>query len=251
MPLPTSSNQQSLRKRDDALRRAAALFEERILPHLSPRGCALDLGTGNGHTAFTLAKHFSSVASIDIDAACVSRAQDKAETLNLPNVHLQVMDAHSLHYPDDHFDAVTCRAAIHHYKDPILVLQEVRRVLKTGAPFVVMDFCFSPAAKAALTTISKIRETDFARYFTFHEYCEILESNGFDIDTVYTYTLPRILTEWVAVAPGNVQDRLIDAFLALPSEVHAELHLTSCADGYVMTYRIVEFLVRKQHTLVP
>jgi ubiquinone/menaquinone biosynthesis C-methylase UbiE len=246
-PQPTKLTHQSLQQRDEALRRAATIFEQRVLPHLSPRIRALDLGTGNGHTAFTLAKHFSSVESIDIDSECVKRAQEKATAQNLHNINIRIMDAHALQYPDSEFDVVTCRAAIHHYTEPGKVLQQVYRVLKPGAFLVVMDFCFSPAAKAALAPLSKIRETDFARYFTFHDYCDLLETAGFTIDTIYTYTLPRVLKEWVALAPENVRDRLIDAFMALAPEVHSELRLTSDPGGCVMTYRIVELVAQKQH----
>jgi SAM-dependent methyltransferase len=249
-PQPTKVIQQSIQKRDEALRHAATIFGERVLPHLSLRTRALDLGTGNGHTAFTLAKHFSSVDSIDIDSECVKRAQEKATAQDIRNISIQIMDAHTLRYQDNEFDVVTCRAAIHHYTEPGKVLKEVHRVLRPGGFFVVMDFCFSAAAKAALAPLSKIRETDFARYYTFHDYCELLDGNGFNIDTIYTYTLPRILKEWVTMAPHSIQGRLMEAFMALAPEVHAELNLTTCAEGYVMTYRIIELLAQKHANLV-
>src|ERR1700690_1812461 len=139
---PTKGMEQSFQKPEEGLRPAAAIFEDRVLPHFTSRTRALDLGTGNGHTAFTLAKHFSSVESVDIDSECVKRAQEKATAQHVGNIGVSIMDAHSLQYPDNEFDVVTCRAAIHHYTDPGRALREVYRVLKPGGLFVVMDFCF-------------------------------------------------------------------------------------------------------------
>lgn len=250
MSEPESANltRQSYQKRDEALHRAATIFEDRVLPHLTPRTRALDLGTGNGHTAFALAKHFSSVESIDIDPQCVERARQNAAARGLQNISIRTMDAHTLQYPRAQFDVVTCRAALHHYSEPLKVLKDAYCVLKPGGFLVVMDFCFSEAAKAALAPLSKIRETDFARYYTFHDYCELLETAGFTIDTIYTYTLPRLIKEWVAVAPENIQPRLAEALMALPPSVHAELDLRESAEGRVMTYRIIEILARRGET---
>lgn len=237
--------EKSLSEREKALIKASRIFEQRIIPHFAVMNDALDLGTGNGHTTFTLTKHFKNVVSVDTDSECLERAVAKAQDQAVGNLRVLAMDAHNLDFPDEAFDVVTCRAAIHHFEDGVRVLEEVRRILRPGGFFVLMDFCFSDMSKGPLAVLSRIREDDFRRYYTFHEYCDLLEVAGLPADTIYTYTLPRFIREWAAVAPTDVQERIVNAFLALDERVHSELRLHREQDQPVMTYRILEFVCRK------
>jgi len=239
------TREKSLSEKEKALHRASLIFEQKVIPHFNNLGEILDIGTGSGYTAFTLAKHFKKVVSIDSDPECLKTAESKVAEQNIENIHFLQMDAHNLKFLDESFDAVTCRAAIHHFDDAAKVLAEVYRVLKKEGFFVLMDFCFSEMTKKLLAPLSWIREDDFRRYYTFHEYCNLLENNGFVIDTMYTYTLPRVIQEWVAVAPPGIQERLISAFLHLADPVHAELRLHQQQGQYIMTYRILEVISQK------
>jgi len=110
-----------------------------------------------------------------------------------------------------------------------------------------MDFCFSPMAKNLLSPLSRIREDDFRKYYTFQEYCDLLENNGFVIETMYTYTLPRVIQEWAAIAPKNIRKRIISAFLNLDEKVKEELRLIKKNSKYIITYRILEIVSSKLH----
>ena len=230
-------------EKEGTLRDAAKAFECSIIPALNPRDAVLDLGTGKGHTALALARHFAQVTSIDIEPETIKRADVAAHP---SNVRFACMDAHRLEFADASFDAVTCRAAIHHYNDGVHVMEEVRRVLRPGGASVVMDFCFSDTAKRALTPMSKLRETDFARYYTFLEYCELLEKAGLVIDRIWTYSLPRKVAEWMSGIPADFQDRFLSALSSLDERVRAELRLSGAGRDSTMTYRIVEILARKR-----
>lgn len=228
--------------KESALGNAAVIFERDIVPALGPGDAVLDLGTGKGHTAAALATHFRTVTSIDIEPETTRRA-DRAK--HPSNVQFACMDAHRLEFADASFDAVTCRAAIHHYGDAGRVVEEVCRVLRPGGAFIVMDFCFSDTAKCALTPLSKLREVDFARYYTFHDYCELLEKAGLVIDRIWTYSLPRRVSEWMSAIPTDLQDRFLSAVFSLDRRVKAELRLSGVGREATMTYRIVEVLARR------
>ncbi|HLV80292.1 MAG TPA: methyltransferase domain-containing protein, partial [Chthonomonadaceae bacterium] len=49
-----------------------------------------------------------------------------------PNLRFLRGDAHRLPFPDNRFDVVYCRYVLEHVRDPLRVLQEMRRVLKPG-----------------------------------------------------------------------------------------------------------------------
>ncbi len=233
------------REREKSLRKASEIFEQKVIPYFNNLNESLDIGTGSGYTAFTLAKHFKKVVSIDSEPKCLKTAEIKAARENIKNIQFFQMDAHKLKFPDESFDVVTCRAAIHHFDDPIKVLGEVHRVLKKEGFFVLMDFCFSETAIRELAPLSRIRESDFRGYYTFHDYCDLLESNSFLMEVIYTYTLPRVIQEWAAIAPENIQERIINAFLNLSEKVHKELRLYKEGDRYIMLYRIVEIISKK------
>ena len=226
--------------KEEALQKASYIFEQKVLPHFTSFNTALDIGTGNGYTSFTLAKHFNEVHSIDSDLKCIKAAEDKKSKNKITNVQFSQMDAHELKFQDEFFDVVTCRAAIHHFDNPNAVLKEVKRVLRKNGFFVIMDFCFSDKSKELLEPLSRIREDDFRRYYTFHEYCDLLDRNDLQIDTIYTYTLPRSLDEWVSVAPKNICQRIINAFLHLPPKILEELDFENSSN--MMIYRIIEMV---------
>jgi ubiquinone/menaquinone biosynthesis C-methylase UbiE len=235
----------ALSEREKALYKASQIFELKVVSHFTNLNDALDVGTGSGYTAFTLTKHFKNVVSIDSDEKCLKNAEKQVLEKSVDNIRLLSMDAHGLTFPDESFDVVTCRAAIHHFEDARKVLAETHRVLRQDGFFILMDFCFSEISKGPLAALSRIREDDFRRYYTFHEYCDLLEGCGFSIDTVYTYTLPRFIREWAAAAPVDIQERIVNAFLNLDEHIHSELRLTQQDDQFVMTYRILEVVCQK------
>lgn len=240
-----TSRNHSFAEREKALHSAAEFFEQRVVPHFKQRERALDLGTGNGHTALSLAKCFREVVTIDTDTNALDTTRERALKLGVTNLNLKNMDARHLDAPDDFFDAVTCRAAIHHFADPDKVLAEVRRVLTPDGQFVLMDFCFSEEAKRQLRPISMLREPDFKRYYSFHDYCDLLDTAGFGVDFIYTYTLPRMVEEWAAVAHEGMRARIVDALLGLSSDVLQELRVVERDNKHWMTYRILEILAQR------
>ncbi len=237
--------EKKFQEREKALRKASEIFEQKVIPWFSNYNAALDIGTGSAYTAFTLAKHFKKVVSIDSESKCLKTAKIKAADKNIENIQFFQMDAHKLNFSDKSFDVVICRAAIHHFDDANKVLAEVYRVLKKEGFFVLMDFCFSKKTKDALAPLSRIREDGFRSYYNFHDYCDILENNDFSIEVIYTYTLPRDIQEWAAVAPENIQERIINAFLSLDGSIHKELRLHKEGDQYIISYRIMEIISKK------
>lgn len=238
--------EKSLSEREKALMRASEVFEQKVIPHFNKLNESLDVGTGNGYTAFALARHFKKVVSIDSNPGSLKIAENNTLKKNIKNIQLLLMDAHRLKFPDKLFDVVTCRAAIHHFDNDDKVLAQVHRVLNTDGFFIIMDFCFSENTRNLIAPLARVRENDFKKYYTFHEWCDLVENNGFLIDTIYTYTLPRVIQEWAAAGPEEIQNRIVDAFLGLDEKVHKELRLQKVGNKDIITYRIVEIIARKK-----
>ena len=77
---------------------------------------------------------------VDISDKMVEGARRKAARLKLTNTEFQRMDAESLDFPDESFDAVTAGLALLHFPDPAQALSEMKRVLKPGGGVAVSEW---------------------------------------------------------------------------------------------------------------
>ncbi|MDH3327056.1 MAG: class I SAM-dependent methyltransferase [Gammaproteobacteria bacterium] len=122
------------------------------LPHIAPVGNAmldvlesksgdkiLDIASGTGEPALTLARNISSVNIVGVDAAegMVNVAQAKVEKEGLTNISFNVMPVEQLNYADNSFDHIICRFGVMLFQDPLAGLKEMYRVLKPGGSFVI------------------------------------------------------------------------------------------------------------------
>jgi ubiquinone/menaquinone biosynthesis C-methylase UbiE len=96
----------------------------------------LDLASGTGEPAITLTSRVGEqghVTAFDLSASLLEIAAQRAQARGLTNFTTQQGDAHSLPFPDNHFDLATSRFGVMFFRDPVAALQELRRVLRPGA----------------------------------------------------------------------------------------------------------------------
>jgi len=122
------------------------------LPHLAPVGEALvtalaprrgdqvlDLASGTGEPALTLARQYAELTVTGIDAAAgmVAVAQDKSTREGIANIRFQCMTAEHLSFADDSFDRAVCRFGLMLFEDPLQSLREIGRTLRRGGRFAL------------------------------------------------------------------------------------------------------------------
>jgi ubiquinone/menaquinone biosynthesis C-methylase UbiE len=163
---------------------------------------ALDIATGAGHTAAAFAPHVARVIASDLTEQMLAEAAKLAAAKGLTNMETARADAEALPFQDGRFDLVTCRIAPHHFPDIPTFVAQVRRVLKAGGTFALVDNIspdalstpgFSPAElqDAALTynAFEKLRDPSHGRCLSMSEWSEALTDAGFVV--LHTERLPK------------------------------------------------------------
>ncbi len=111
-------------------RRADLDFSVMYLP-AQPDGRLLEVGCGSGQMLNSMQGLGWCVEGVDFDPAAVQNARNKGLQVRLGTLEAQ-------RYPNDHFDAITMSHLIEHVHDPLELLSECYRVLKTGGQLVVV-----------------------------------------------------------------------------------------------------------------
>lgn len=112
---------------------------------LAPGQRVLDLASGTGDPALDIARIVGPkghVVVTDLAPQMLKIAKENAARAGLANLSYEVVDAHTMLFPDASFDRVTCRLGVMFFWDCQKALAEIRRVLKPGG--IVSFICWGP-----------------------------------------------------------------------------------------------------------
>jgi ubiquinone/menaquinone biosynthesis C-methylase UbiE len=182
---------------------------------------ALDIATGAGHTAAAFAPHVAHVIASDITEEMLDEARKLAAAKGLGNMETAAADAEALPFAGARFDLVTCRIAAHHFPDVPRFVAEVRRVLKPGGTFALVDNIspdahstpgFSVAelgdAAVAYNAFEKLRDKSHGRCLSPAEWRAVIAAAGLDV--LHQEVLPKSM----AFAPWAARMEVDDATTA-------------------------------------
>ena len=204
----------------------------------------LDLASGTGEPAISLASRVGAqghVTALDQSADLLGIATQRARSRGLTNFATQQADAHSLPFSDNRFDLGTSRFGVMFFRDPVLALRELRRVLRPGARacFLAWGTFDQPYWQSMMGIVHRhvggpLLQPDAPNPFRFAQsgsLSEVLRSAGFSAVEEETKTLP-----WTW--PGPVEEVWEQAqAVAVPfrpmlervpgdkwPEIHADVH---------------------------
>jgi ubiquinone/menaquinone biosynthesis C-methylase UbiE len=116
-----------------------------VLENLGLNGSesVLDVATGTGLMARDLAPHVAHITGIDVTLKILAQARRITADSGIANLTFDDGNATALPYPDDRFDVVISRIAVHHFENPEVELREMRRVCKPHGRVVIVDITAS------------------------------------------------------------------------------------------------------------
>jgi len=110
---------------------------------LPQRASIADLGCGTGTSAILLASQLNlQVSAVDISAANIARAAERAESAGLA-IRLAQADVHDLPFSDREFDAALAECTFSLFSDQARALAEIHRILKPGGQLAITDMATS------------------------------------------------------------------------------------------------------------
>lgn len=96
----------------------------------------LDIASGTGEPALSIAKYAKKVTITDLSNDMLIIANENAENRGIKNVDFVNCDVCELPFSDESFDAVSCRLGFMFFPDMDLAAKEIFRVLKPGGRVV-------------------------------------------------------------------------------------------------------------------
>jgi SAM-dependent methyltransferase len=175
-------------------------------PH--PDWLALDIATGTGHTAFALAARVRAVVGTDLTPEMLREARHLREARGIANAAFTLADVHDLPFHAGTFHLITCRRAAHHFSRMGLALGEMHRVLRDGGRLVIDDRSVpeDDFVDAFLNELDRYHDESHVREYRPSEWQQMLQSQGFTVNSVECYAKHRPLTAFTGKAtPENVR----------------------------------------------
>ena len=193
-----------------------------ILDFSDPKGTerTLDIATGTGFTAFTLAPKVAHVIATDLTPEMIAKAAELAQEKSLKNVAFSVAAAESLPFADASLDLVTCRIAPHHFQDVPAFLSEVHRVLRTDGLFCMVDSVTPEPKKlrAWQNRVEWLRDNSHVRGYPPSEWDTMVMEAGLSLErTAHVRNAQMSFLWWVRPegTPPEVVQEIRDAFSQL------------------------------------
>ncbi|MBL8101255.1 MAG: class I SAM-dependent methyltransferase [Anaerolineales bacterium] len=200
-------------------------FEKIFKRHLPKAGMILEAGCGTAQLVVALNSNNYNCMGFDYAINAMRKARQMVRSLRLV-----AGDLTTIGISNDAFDAIISIGVVEHrHAGPEVFLYEMSRVLKPGGLLMISVPYFNPlrAWRARHDAYQDdVSGLDFYQYaFSREEFCSILESTGYEIETTYSYAHQNTLTQelhWLGKIPGFIKKLLLRVSKHMPY-VNSEL----------------------------
>lgn len=159
----------------------------------------LDVGCGAGHASFIAAGKVAQVTAYDLSEKMLKVVNAAAKERGLANLATACGPAEKLPFDTASFDIVISRYSAHHWHDVGLALREIKRVLKPGGRFILMDTVSpgQPALDIWLQTVEMLRDPSHVRDYSQGEWLRMINDSGLIVNRLAMDRLDLEFTSWI------------------------------------------------------
>jgi ubiquinone/menaquinone biosynthesis C-methylase UbiE len=170
---------------------------------------AIDLACGPGSVVCALAEHAARVVGLDATPAMLDQGRARAKSRALSNVEWQEGSIYAAPYADGSFDAVTCRFAFHHLKDPSKAFAEMVRLAAPGGRVVLCDGLASddPEKAQAFNVMERWRDPSTVEFRTLDYLRRLFVELELGEPRVATFQVPYLANDLVKASFPEGDDR--------------------------------------------
>ncbi|MDR1126715.1 MAG: methyltransferase domain-containing protein [Treponema sp.] len=183
-------------------------YAREVARRLTPKANVLEIAPGPGYLSIELAKMGDyNITGMDISADFVEICKTNAKRENVDITFLQG-NVSAMPFEDNAFDFIVCSAAFKNFKEPILALREMYRVLKREGIALIIDMRRDATKEGLKAEAVKISKSGFERLFmiqTFKSLCR------------YAYTKSEIeeMIKQTQFAQTDIQESNIGFYIFL------------------------------------
>jgi ubiquinone/menaquinone biosynthesis C-methylase UbiE len=207
-------------------------------------GTLMDVATGTGHTAFAFAPFVERIVALDMTEHMLRVCRREAQQSGLTNIYPVLGEAQSLPVRSGSLDALTCRLAPHHFPGVGRFLAEVRRSLRMGGTFALVDTTGPEDSQAsgALDLIERLRDPSHIHDLKPSEWRRELAEAGFELLREESAEKELGLEEWLARTSTPAADAETVRGLINTSSGALRDYLKPRIEGGLATFSLSEHL---------
>lgn len=200
----------------------------------------LDIATGGGHVANSLASYFKKLVALDLTTEMLNSAKSFIESNGHRNVSFIEGDAQELPFADRTFEVVTCRIAAHHFPDIKSFVKETHRVLKEDGAFVLADNVAPEVDEFDnfYNELEKKRDYSHFRAYKKSEWIAMIEEEGFTVESLFTFSKTFQFESWcerMSLSEEEIQH--LNNWIVAASDATKSFFCMNNQDGKVQSFQ--------------
>jgi ubiquinone/menaquinone biosynthesis C-methylase UbiE len=181
---------------------------------LRPGLKVIDVACGPGIVACAAAAMRCYVTGVDVTPSMIDQARARQQAAGLPPLELRIGDATQLPFADEAFDVALTRYSFHHLLQPLMVLREMKRVVRPGGRVIVADATPTPRTQVAYDQMETLRDPSHTSALTLPQLLALGEAAELNLELVDGYRLDARLETLTDPKDQMTLNTLLDADIA-------------------------------------